>query len=44
MAVRCALLARLIGGNQMFEYILGGVVAVIILIYLLYALMRPENL
>jgi len=27
----------------MFEYFLGGAVVVIIVVYLVYALMRPEN-
>jgi K+-transporting ATPase KdpF subunit len=31
------------GRNQMFEYVLGAAAVVIIVVYLVYALMRPEQ-
>lgn len=42
MGLRRTLRARL-GKTLMFEYTLGAAVVVIIVIYLVYALMRPEQ-
>ena len=42
--LRRAVFAGLRETTTMFDLVLGGVVAVIILVYLLYALMRPEQL
>ena len=42
MGLRRALRSRL-RTTLMFEYTLGAAVVVIIVIYLVYALMRPEN-
>jgi K+-transporting ATPase KdpF subunit len=34
---------RIHGANPMFDYLLGGVVSLAILIYLVIALLRPEK-